>query len=269
MKNLLIARFTNFGLSDNINLLFLRQIENFDINKLLVAIDSDEPINFLKAQNDNFLNLLYILADMDKAFINFKKHNIPDEIILDSLADVKVWVLNLYNATKEVGLAELEWECCVHRSEVIKIGRLQFQPYKAEYDFVPLNLKKGDNVINMHIQEGGGMTPEACKKSVENAREFFKTYFPDFKYTHMVCHSWLLDPALITMVKPDSNIAAFYNMFDIVVTEYANSAIKRIYGPDAEKPYKEFSENSSLQRNMKAYLLGGGKLSVGYGVLKI
>lgn len=269
MKNLLTARFANFGFSDSMNLLFRNKLEDFGIKKLLTALNSDEPISFLKEQNDNFLNLLYILADMDNAFLNFKKHNIPDNIILDSLADVKVWILNLYNATKEVGLAELEWECCVHRAEVIKIGRLQFQPYKAEYDFSPLNLKKGDNVINMHIQEGGGMTSEACKKSVENARKFFKTYFPEFKYTHMVCHSWLLDPALITMVKPDSNIASFYNMFDIAVTEYANSALKRIYGPDAEKPFEQFPENSSLQRNMKAYLLGGGRLSVGYGILKI
>lgn len=83
------------------------------------------------------------------------------------------------------------------------------------------------------------MTPEACRDSVAKARIFFKEYFPDFKYTHIVCHSWLLDPAIVTMVKPDSNIASFYNMFDIVSTDFSDSAMVRVYGPDSKKPFEE------------------------------
>lgn len=269
MKSLLNARFTNLGLPDNINLLFRDKLESFDAARLSAVVASDNSLSTLKQENDNFLNLLYILSNMDNAFLNFKKRNIPDDIILDSLNDVKVWVLNLYNCKKEIGLTETEWESCIQNAEIIKLGRLQFQPFKSDFESPEHGIKLGDNVLNMHIQEGPGMTPEACRESIATAREFFKKYYSDFKYTHMVCETWLLDPALITLVKPDSNIAHFYSMFDIVKTIPSNSALKRIYGPDSSKPTAELPEASSLQKNLKAYLLNGGKLSAGYGVLKV
>ncbi len=268
MKSLLNARFANLGLPDNINLLFRDKLESFETAKLSDAINSGNPLNALKQENDNFLNLLYILSNMDNAFLNFKKRNIPDDIILDSLNDVRVWVLNLYNCKKEIGLTEIEWESSIQNAEVIKLGRLQFQPFKSDFESPKHGIRLGDNALNMHIQEGSGMTPEACRESIAAAREFFKKYYPDFNYTHMVCESWLLDPALITLVKPDSNIAHFYNMFDIAKIIPSSSALKRIYGPDSDKPTAELPETSSLQKNLKAYLLNGGKLSAGYGVLK-
>lgn len=108
MKNLLTVRFLNFGLPQKLNELFIKEMGNFDIAKLEPAMKSEKPHEYLVPLKDNFLNLVYILANMDNAMMNFKKRNIPDDIILDSLNDVTVWIMNLYNSTGEVGLSHID-----------------------------------------------------------------------------------------------------------------------------------------------------------------
>ncbi|MBE6689131.1 MAG: hypothetical protein E7588_07650 [Ruminococcaceae bacterium] len=268
MKNLLTTRFINLGLGQKLNSLFVEKLADFDMDKLIPAQKAENPGDYLMNLGDCFLNLVYILADMDNAMIKYKKKNIPDDIILDSLNDVGVWVMNHYNSTGEIGFATIPWECAIHNVKVIKIGRLQYAHQACETASPAHGLKVGDNVIYMHIQEGPGLTPEACRESIARAKEFYRQYFPEFEYKYMVCHSWMLDPALPGMVKPDSNLAMFYKMFEVVETSPSQSAMKRVFGPDAQKPVEELPENSTLQKNMKAFLLGGGELSIGFGVLK-
>ena len=62
-------------------------------------------------------------------------------------------------------------------------------------------------VPSVHIPGGGGMTPEAVKASLLEARRFFRTYF-DRDIRLFGCCSWILNPDWETEL-PESNMVKF------------------------------------------------------------
>ena len=78
-----------------------------------------------------------------------------------------------------------------------------------------LEFEKKEDTIAIHIPNGTNLSPASVDATLEEARVFFETYFPecvDFPYT---CHSWLLDPLLKEMLPEDSNIIRFQERFDL------------------------------------------------------
>ena len=47
---------------------------------------------------------------------------------------------------------------------------------------------------------------------------FFAEYFPAYRSAQFLCESYLMEPKLLLFLKPDSNIARFQSLFDIVET---------------------------------------------------
>ncbi len=73
-------------------------------------------------------------------------------------------------------------------------------------DWMPL-CAPWDMIPSLHIPGGGGMTPEAIKSSLLEAKQFFRKYFStDVKA--FVCGSWIFNPAWEREL-PDSNLADF------------------------------------------------------------
>ena len=67
--------------------------------------------------------------------------------------------------------------------------------------------------MEIHIPRGSKLTPSECEASLNRAREFFATYFPDFSYTCFTCNSWLLDDTLAAILPGSSNILRFQRRF--------------------------------------------------------
>ena len=113
------------------------------------------------------------------------------------------------------------------------------------------------------------MSDEECEESFNLSKEFFKKYFPEFDYKCYFCHSWLLDPTLRELLKPDSNIIKFQNRFDIIDPHESTAGIKLIF--DANTDYENVLERTpktSLQKAAYDYIKRGGKLHEGYGFIK-
>src|SRR5690606_31290072 len=82
------------------------------------------------------------------------------------------------------GLHTARWLTLAFRGAIYSLGRLQFNRLTIRFDApVPPDGTEppvaGEHGIGVHIPETGPMTPEACEESIERAREFFPTYFPD------------------------------------------------------------------------------------------
>lgn len=76
----------------------------------------------------------------------------------------------------------------------------------------------GAPIINIHIPCGAPLSPDACRTSIEEALEFFPTYFPDWpvaKAKAMVCQSWLLYPDFQKLLATTSNIVGFQKLFHL------------------------------------------------------
>ena len=182
------------------------------------------------------------------------------------MSDIKIWC----EKTGNKGIKQYMWLQNHVKFELFRLGRLQFQIYPCKnktllYNKLPF--KFGDNLIYIHIPEGEKLSEDKCKESLSLARVFFNKYFPDFNYDYFFCESWLLFEGNRDFMKNDSNIVKFMSLFNHCYSVKIDvQPIERIYGK-RELFKKKYSENTDLQRRVKAYMLSGNKLGFGIAVI--
>ena len=148
---------------------------------------------------------------------------------------------------------------------LFRLGELEFELADQPVD-VPQSAGS-PRVINMHIPSDAHLEPLRCKESCEQADTFIKEFFSDWSGLPVMCSSWLLSPALQHLLPENSHIMEFQRLFDIVdVTPDAQDWREWVFQRN-DAPIGDLPERTSLQRNMKAYLLKGGHIGIGVGRL--
>ena len=117
------------------------------------------------------------------------------------------------------------------------------------------------------------MDMAALDESVTQARAFLREYLPEWAEAPMECESWLLSPALCKLLPEGSNILRFQNAFEVTETDpEPMDVLEWVYwlteGQQKHTPLEALPEDTTLRRNMKAYLLSGGKVGTARGRLK-
>ena len=110
---------------------------------------------------------------------------------------------------------------------------------------------------------------DSRRASYAMARDFLKELFPAYQNAPFLCTSWLLSPGLKECLPRTSRIRSFQEDFVITETfpermDFLTWVYKR---PDI--PLEELPENTSLQRELKRYLLKGGTVGEAAGVLSL
>jgi len=155
---------------------------------------------------------------------------------------------------------------------IYKLGVLEFEkkslgPSEAEI----YGLKEGSDVLSVHIQSGANLAREMLDDSYDAARKFFSRYFPDIDYVAFICDSWLLSPALRSLLPANSRIAIFQSDYEIVkvseATEYFYPYLYKL----REKPadLNDLPEDTSLRRAVKRHIIGGGKIGSASGIIRM
>ena len=213
-----------------------------------------------------FLYLL-LLSDV-KA--RYDEMGIPSEVFFDSIKDITIWCEDYISKHSEAGFAEWEWVGKTLRMEVIRIGRLQFEPSMLTHDVTVggITYSAGTPVLEVHIPAGEALDIESVLDSFSHAPEFFKTYFGrEFSLFH--CRSWLLSPDLEGLLSNGSRIVQFKNLFTVYGTDHRHrQAEERIFGFLSDEPIN-YPESTSLQRAVKQHLLGGGSIAMGSGIRSV
>lgn len=142
--------------------------------------------------------------------------------------------------------------------QLFRIGELEYELEKRDHK----------SLISLHIPSDAVMTKERCRESYELAREFVREYYPEWQAQSYGCASWLLAPGLREILPETSNIIRFQAGFDIVHVEEDNKDFLEWVYKRVDISYEELPEDTSLQRNMKQYLLKGGKIGEAEGILK-
>ena len=140
----------------------------------------------------------------------------------------------------------------VHNSRVDKeVTALK----KSEWECV---LKKGDYVVNLHIPDGTDLSPEAVGISLREGLELSKKYYPELNLDKIVCSSWLLDEKLCELLGEGAKITSFVNLFlKYPILSYGTSCLGYVFTGYQSGPVEDFPENTTLQRKIKALMLGG------------
>ncbi len=167
------------------------------------------------------------------------------------------------------GLDVAFWFTAHVRGTIYQLGRLQF-------------CMEGTTAkprIGLHIRgEGGPLTPEAVRSSVEQALEFFPAKFPDLfpsgRSMSFMCSSWLLDPQLRDWLPERSNILKFGALFDLVgPATYANANRRDdiwrfVFARTPDTPLEELPMEHTLQRSVLAGIKAGVDFQTRLGDLK-
>ena len=244
----------------------LNNLTTEELNKVSLCADrcSFGDFSCLKKEKD-IIRLAVILRLAIKVKEKYTDAGIDEKIYYDTMSDIKIWCEN----NKNKGLHNYGWLKNHVCFQLFRLGRLQFQIYECKNK--TLNYKKlpfsySENLVYVHIPQGDKLLKENCIESFRYADEFFKKYFPDYKYRFYFSESWLLFENNRDFMSPDSNIIAFSSLFiHCYSVKIDSQAIERIFGK-RRLFIKNYPEETSLQKRAKEYMLKGGKLGAGIAV---
>ena len=124
------------------------------------------------------------------------------------------------------------------------------------------------NSIKIHIPAGEKLDIDKVIDSLNKEELNKKKYFKIKNYCYY-CNSWLLSKQIHNIVSKDSNIYKFYNLFDVTEGENCiEDILNFVYKKLSINNYCELQDETSLQRNIKSYLLNNNDIKLGKGTLK-
>ena len=112
----------------------------------------------------------------------------------------------------------------------------------------------GDWTLYFHIPGGGGMTPERCRDSFREAREFFRQYAPDKDFRVIWSSSWIFNPVWRELL-PGSNMAALIDRGKLFPTaaHTPNPGMYFVFGRHEGDPAEFPARNSVEKAVLRAY----------------
>ena len=183
---------------------------------------------------------------------------IPDEIFYATMACFTRFVNEHKASYGTYGFDRGFWTGRQLSCLLYRVGTLEYE--MVTYD--------GSPALSVHIPSDSLLTDENVSKSLSLADDFFSQYYPAYSHVPYICHSWLLSPTLFSLLTPTSNIARFASRFSVVRHDKETEAYKQWLYKKSDLAPEEFPEETSLQRAVKAYVLAGGKIGEGFGILK-
>jgi hypothetical protein len=126
-----------------------------------------------------------------------------------------------------------------------------------------LTLSPGDRIMEVHIPAGGNMTPERCRESMRQALDFFPRHFPDRPFVGFACYSWILNPQLAEIYRPDANMVLWQRELYLFPVPSGNrSGLYFVFGEDEVDP-DTAPRDTSMRRALLDHLAADGGLITG------
>ncbi|MFC4242502.1 acyltransferase domain-containing protein [Gryllotalpicola reticulitermitis] len=213
-----------------------------------------DPLDHPAADSDwrgiGVVAMLALIAAGDDVRAFHRSRGISAEISDHSLADLgqQTWVhRRTYGA---FGVHTYRWLATAFTGNLYWLGRLQFNI-----------VRHGDEwMLSTHIPESGPLTPAAVDDAFRQAAAFFAEHFPDYPTQSFHCGSWLLDPQLADVLKPDSNMVRFQQRWtlDRELGSGDGDAIFFVFRRRGDVDHAALPRNTSLQRAILDKIDAGG-----------
>lgn len=158
------------------------------------------------------------------------------------------------------GLRTALWLTAPWSGALYWLGRLQLNLF---------DLPGEGRWLSAHIPRTGPLTPGDVDASFARAYAFFDLHFPDLPVRGFHCRSWLLDPQLLEVVAPGSNIARFQQRW-LLTDELAPGNADALYFTFAQRGDLDLGalpQETSLQRGIVGRIQAGGEWHVRAGTI--
>lgn len=240
----------------------IRYAENAQIQlaKELKAYDCENGI----------AELAVMLAAASHTRKHYRAMNISDQIYLDTMGCFRRFLDETKNNTGDWKFDRAFWTWRQTAGCLFRLGTLEFEYTKCYQDTIP-NVSKNDMLISVHIPSDAKLTKENLSHSYNEMNQFYWRNENAVCYNGnpkaVVCHTWLLSPNLLKFLREDSNIRSFAADYEILETDADNSGcLEWLF--QGMTDLETLPENTSLQKEVKKYLLQGGFIGHGLGRLK-
>lgn len=142
-------------------------------------------------------------------------------------------------------------------------GYGQRGPVTLSLDEWELVLSPGDGILEVHIPAGGKMGLDRCHESMRQALEFFPRHFPDRPFVGFACNSWILNPELDRVYRPDSNMVRWQReLYLFPVPSGPRAGLFFVFGRE-DIDVATAPRNTSMRRALLDHLASGGRLRSG------
>ncbi|MBO6016337.1 MAG: DUF5596 domain-containing protein, partial [Lachnospiraceae bacterium] len=150
-----------------------------------------------------------ILACMLKAsadiYETYKERGIGDEIYVATMKCYPRFVEETFEMTGKRYFDRFWWTTRQAGGHLFRIDELEYE----------IAYVGGTVAIDMHIPSDADFSPNAVDRSLDSAKQFFATHYPELADAEYRCNSWLLDPQMQNMLGEGSNILSFQHRFEI------------------------------------------------------
>ena len=213
--------------------------------------------------------LLMCIPDLKKLYL---ERGLDEALLYETMSDLCCKLYECKYIKGVWGNFVAYWYGEFFRLTRFKFGRLEYEEIKFKPAAYKNILKCGDPVLTCHIPSEGPLYEDAVIESLKRAYKFYPQYIKD-GLLPVACHSWLLYPPYKQKVfNESSNIYKFARLFDIVEYEendkYAD-LWRVFYVRYTDGCLSTLPETTSLQRNMKRFLLEGNQMGDAYGVILV
>jgi len=147
-------------------------------------------------------------------------------------------------------------------------GTVLPKPITLDLRKIQILVQPDTRVLHIHIPTGGTLDDSVVAESFDQARGFFDSW--DVRPDIMVCDSWLLDPSLAEFLLEEGNICKFMRRFaKFPVFRDRPQIYERVFGEGFDPSLlTTWPCTTSLQRNLRAFLLRGGMVYTTGGLLR-
>lgn len=189
---------------------------------------------------------------------NYSKKGLSLELFEDNILDIDVWARHYerLHGCKGIAKEHEPWIEAVLDMKVIKLGRLQFELADQGQisEWVEVENPSDVLVVNVHIREGDSLDEEECERSYKRAEEFYHSQGYEFSKIAFFCDSWLLNPALRSMLEEESHILNFQGRYRFLSEDLKSRQMEeRVFGY-LSNTVSDYPEETSLQRALKKKL---------------
>lgn len=203
---------------------------------------------------DGFRILTVMMHCLLDTYDRYQEKGISDEIFWSTM---KFLTRFIDAEEKSTGAPAFRWAWWFPR----QLSMQEFRVGHYEYEMIE---EDGVKKISLHIPSDAVLK----EGNIEIIRGFLKQYYPEYQNAQIFCDSWLLAPALQKLLPETSSILRFQKQFQVLKNdEESQGFMDWVYG-SRDLKYEDLPENTTLQRNMKKYLLSGGKIGWALGVYR-
>lgn len=233
--------------------------------------DSWKQINALadeKGIHRFTVHQLFLIYCAEETKARYEKAGYSEDLYWDAMKDLKYKMEETHQVYGVWGVYCGPWLASFILLKCFCLGRLQFEilPSEFRYELAGHTLKPHESVVNVHIPSFGRLAHEDVLDAYSRAAKFFGHLFPDGAvWFH--CETWMLYPQVNALL-PAGNMKRFSEDFDIVhaCIDPNQDDRYRVFLLPPDVPITEYPEKNTLQKNLKAWLLEGNTMGVGFGL---